>query len=311
MAKYLVTGGAGFIGSAIAKSLIESGHLVYIIDNLSTGFLNNIPETAIFIKGDFSDDAVLRQLPAHPFDAIFHIGGQSSGEISFEDPAYDLHTNTLSTLKLLQYCAKHNCKQFIYASTMSVYGEHPDKEQFSEADQALPKSFYAVGKLASEHYMKIFSKQFGINCIALRYFNVYGPGQNMNNMKQGMVSIYLQQYTDSNTPEIVVKGNLERFRDFIYIDDVVNITIYAANNSKFSNQTVNIATGIKTTVKEVLETIHTYTSSTKPIRIAEGTPGDQFGIYADTTLLSELYPHKLTTFKDGLKNMVHWVLNEQ
>lgn len=311
MAKYLVTGGAGFIGSAIATYLIQNEHEVYIIDNLSTGFIYNVPTAAKFIQGDFSDDAVISQLPNDPFDTIFHIGGQSSGEISFEDPEYDLHTNTLSTLKLLQYCVRSNCKKFIYASTMSVYGEQPDKEQFSETDQALPKSFYAVGKLASEHYMKIFSKQFGINCISLRYFNVYGPGQNMNNMKQGMVSIYLQQFIDSNSSEILVKGSLERFRDFIYIDDVVNITINATNNSKFSNQTVNIGTGIKTSVKEVLETIRDLTSSTKIIRITEGTPGDQFGIYANTTLLNELYPHKLTSFKDGLRNMLQWILNEQ
>lgn len=311
MAKYLVTGGAGFIGSAIATYLIQNEHEVYIIDNLSTGFMYNVPTAAKFIQGDFSDDAVISQLPNDPFDTIFHIGGQSSGEISFEDPEYDLHTNTLSTLKLLQYCVRSNCKKFIYASTMSVYGEQPDKEQFSETDQALPKSFYAVGKLASEHYMKIFSKQFGINCISLRYFNVYGPGQNMNNMKQGMVSIYLQQFIDSNSSEILVKGSLERFRDFIYIDDVVNITINAANNSKFSNQTVNIGTGIKTSVKEVLETIRDLTSSTKIIRIIKGTPGDQFGIYANTTLLNELYPHKLTSFKDGLRNMLQWILNEQ
>lgn len=311
MAKYLVTGGAGFIGSAIAKSLIESGHLVYIIDNLSTGFLNNIPETAIFIKGDFSDDAILRQLPADPFDAIFHIGGQSSGEISFEDPEYDLNTNTLSTVKLLRYCVQTSCKKFIYASTMSVYGEQPNKEQFSEMDNTIPKSFYAVGKLSSERYMHIFSKEFGIDYTVLRYFNVYGPGQNMDNMKQGMVSIYLKQFIAPDSEDVIIKGSSERFRDFIYIDDIIKITIAASTDLGFSNKIVNVGTGVKTTVKEVITLIQQCTGSDKPVHTAEGTPGDQFGIYADTTLLNKLYPHKLTTFKDGLKNMVQWVLNEQ
>jgi UDP-glucose 4-epimerase len=113
MSRYLVTGGAGFIGSAIAKKLLEQNHQVYIIDNLKTGYLEKVPNDAIFINGDFSKDEVIAKLNDTKFDAIFHIGGQSSGEISFEDPEYDLNTNALSTLKLLQYCVKTECKKFI------------------------------------------------------------------------------------------------------------------------------------------------------------------------------------------------------
>lgn len=307
MAIYLVTGNAGFIGSAIADKLLGKGNKVYGIDNLKTGYVENINKNITFINGDFSKDIVIEQLNNIKFDAIFHIGGQSSGEISFEDPEYDLNTNALSTLKLLQYAVKTGCKKFIYASTMSVYGEQDTKEQFCETDETSPKSFYAVGKLASEKYMEIFKNEFGIDYTALRYFNVYGPGQNLDNMKQGMVSIYLKQFLDSSYGKVEVKGDINRFRDLIYIDDVVNVTINAVNNYKMSNQILNVGTGKKTTVSEILKLIKKYTNSEKEIIITEGTLGDQFGIFANNEKLLDIYKGKLTEFKDGLNLMIEWI----
>ena len=307
MSNYLVTGGAGFIGSAIANKLIKQNHQVYIIDNLRTGYKANISKNSIFIEGDFSKDETIFKLNNIKFDAIFHIGGQSSGVISYEDPEYDLNTNTLSTLKLLQYAVKTGCKRFIYASTMSVYGEEKEKEQFKEKDDVNPKSFYAVGKLASEQYMEIFSKQFGIDYVSLRYFNVYGPGQNLENFKQGMVSIYLKQFLDDSFDKVVVKGDLNRFRDLIYIDDVADITIESSKNNKFTNMIINIGTGKKTTVNEILTLIRKLTNSKKEVIIADGTPGDQFGIFADNRLLLSIYNKPLTDFNVGLKKMIEWI----
>jgi UDP-glucose 4-epimerase len=305
--KYLVTGAAGFIGSAIATKLLNQGNDVYIVDNLKTGYKSCIPRGSIFIEGDFSKDEVISKLNNIQFDTIFHIGGQSSGEVSYDDPEYDLNTNTLSTLKLLQYCVKTNCKKFVYASTMSVYGEQKNKEQFCELDDTNPKSFYAVGKLASEKYMKIFSKQFDIDFVALRYFNVYGPGQNLENLKQGMVSIYLKQFLDDSFKEVTVKGNLNRFRDLIFIDDVVDITIESSINDKFKNKIVNVGTSKKTTVKEILTLIKENLNSKKEVVIANGTPGDQFGIFADNKLLLSVYTKSLTTFDKGLSEMIEWI----
>ncbi len=304
---YLVTGGAGFIGSSVARRLIADGNIVYIIDNLKTGYLDNIPEGAVFINGDFSQDEVIDRLEGRRFDAIFHIGGQSSGEISFEEPEYDLNTNTLSTLKLLKYCVKRGCNRFIYASTMSVYGEDGVKEQFSEDDATNPKSFYAVGKLASEKYMDIFHREFGIDFVSLRYFNVYGVGQNLENLKQGMVSIYLKQFFDKSFKKVEVKGSLDRFRDLIYIDDVTDITITSAHNSRFNNQIINIGTGVKTTVREILDLIKLYTDSKKEIIVTSGTKGDQFGIYANNSKLKSIYKKELTPFNIGLKKMIDWI----
>jgi UDP-glucose 4-epimerase len=306
MKKYLVTGAAGFIGSAVAKKLVAAGHEVYTIDNLSTGYASNIPEGVHFTKGNVHDQESIDKLGQIKMDAIFHIAGQSSGEISFENPVYDLQTNTQSTLLLLDYARKTGCTNFIYASTMSVYGDQdilPVKEEFNPN----PKSFYAVGKLASENYLKIFSK-FGIQCTAIRLFNVYGPGQNMDNLKQGMISIFLAQAL--NEAKITVKGSIDRFRDFVYIDDVVNAFVNSLD-CVGGFQVVNVASGIKTTVAQVLESIEKEFDHKLEIVIQEGTQGDQFGIYADNTKASQLINWQpLVDFKQGTELMFNWAKNK-
>ncbi len=308
MARYLVTGGAGFIGSSISHRLIEQQHDVVIIDNLSTGYMDNIPKEAIFIEGNCSCLDVIEQLNNQKFDAILHIAGQSSGEISFENPVYDLNCNTTSTLRLLDYAVNTGCSRFIYASTMSVYGEQSGKEQFSEQDNTNPKSFYAVGKLASESYMKIYHQQYAINYTSLRYFNVYGAGQNLENLKQGMVSIYLKQFIDDKFGVVEVKGDLDRFRDLSYVDDIADVTIDSISNTSFYNDTVNVGSGKKTTVETIIKLIKESLHSTKSVIEVNGTKGDQFGIYADNKKLKNIYPKGFITFEEGLKKMIRGII---
>lgn len=306
---YLVTGGAGFIGSVIAKKLIEQGHTITVMDNLSTGYISNLPKEANFIQGDIAEIATIEKLVNIKFDAILHIAGQSSGEISFEDPVYDLNCNTTSTLRLLAYAKKTGCKRFIYASTMSVYGEQKGKEQFSENDTTNPKSFYAVGKLGSEDYMKIYKQQYGVDYTSLRYFNVYGAGQNLKNLKQGMVSIYLKQFMDDKFDKVEVKGSMDRFRDISYVDDIANVTIESISNKDFYNEIFNVGTGVKTTVGEMIELMRKLLNSHKEVVISEGTPGDQFGIYANNDKLKKVYKKEFIKFEDGLKSMINWIKN--
>lgn len=301
---FLVTGAAGFIGAAVAKTLIQHGHKVITIDNLSTGFEENIPQGVEFLQGDFQDAAVIKKLSSFSIDAIFHIAGQSSGEISFENPVYDLQTNTQSTLMLLKYCQQAGCNRFIYASTMSVYGDVPDKP-IDENTTPVPKSFYGVGKLASEHYLRIYS-QFGITCTALRLFNVYGPGQNLHNMKQGMVSIFLAQALRDN--RVVVKGDKLRFRDFIYIDDVVNVFVEIEKSGHPSlYEVINVCSGNRTTIEQLLGQLNQYFDNTLDIQFVGSTPGDQFGIYGSNKKLTTDFRIPMnTSLEDGLKKMVAW-----
>jgi UDP-glucose 4-epimerase len=303
---YLVTGAAGFIGSKLAKRIIEMGHVVVTVDNLSTGSVSAIPKGVIFIQGDCQSQEVVLQLDQFRFDAVFHIAGQSSGEISFEDPVYDLQTNAQSTLQLLQYCRKSGCKKFIYASSMSVYGDQ-SQLPVKEDSECMPNSFYAVGKLASEHYLRIYS-QFGIQTTALRFFNVYGPGQNLSNMKQGMVSIFLSMALSDKT--IHVKGDAKRFRDFIFIDDLVEGIWKSLNRVGEEYEVVNLCSGIKTEVGEVVEIITNCIEDNVQVIFSGSTLGDQFGIYGSKQYAKELLNWESEISLDkGMQLMYEWARN--
>jgi UDP-glucose 4-epimerase len=303
----LVTGGAGFIGSCLTSRLIEEGYNVVVIDNLSTGFESNIPQEAEFLKLDISKEDFLNKLPRIRFDYVFHLAAQSSGEISFEDPAYDVKTNVMGTLLLLNWAMEKRVKRFIYASSMSIYG---DDQDLPVKETALPRplSFYGVGKLASEKYVDIFIKK-GFPVISLRLFNVYGPGQNMENLKQGMVSIYMA-YIAKDEP-ILVKGSKDRFRDFIYIDDVVDAFIRTAFSEKAANNTFNVGTGKQTFIWQLLDEITKafgYKVGNYPVQFEGSTPGDQIGIYADISKIKRyLSWEPKIELSDGIVKMVEWL----
>lgn len=309
METLLVTGAAGFIGGAIAKRLLEEGYNVITIDNLTTGFKKNVPDGCEFIYGNDFDDEVLEGLKDRNIDGVIHIAGQSSGEVSFSNPVYDLRTNTESTLKLLDFARKKGVERFIYASSMAVYGDQ-DPDFVDERSATIPKSFYAVGKLASENYMRIFT-QFGISCTALRFFNVYGVGQNMENLNQGMVSIYLAMALKEH--HITIKGEPDRFRDFVYIDDVVN-AVWLALHRKCGNsfEIYNVSSGTKKYVSEIIKMIQ---KKLKPIDVSveytSGTPGDQHGVYGNNTKINkELGWRPFYDFDEGLSLMIDWAKND-
>lgn len=302
MGRYLVTGVAGFIGSALAKRIISNGDEVVTIDNLSTGYQSNIPEGVTFINGDCGDPNVYDKIANLSFDAIFHIAGQSSGEISFDDPIYDIKTNAESTLLLLKYSMKIGCKRLIFASTMSVYGVKPDCP-INEYENCRPESFYGVAKLASENYLRIY-QQYGVHSTSLRLFNVYGPGQNMENLKQGMVSIFLAQMLKNK--HIHVKGSPDRYRDFIHVDDVVEAFIRCLDIEKSKGLAINIATGKKTLVSEIVEKMVSTQKENITVNYEGGTPGDIHGIYADISLMNDVLGEwNKVDLHDGIKSMVN------
>lgn len=302
--RYLVTGAAGFIGSCVARALLDLGHEVITIDNLSTGKRDVVPPGCRFIHGNVQDAAIIEELRSVKFDAIIHIAGQSSGEISFEDPVYDLQTNAQSTLLLLNLARNTGCTKFVYASSMSVYGDHPENPKVCEETKTTPKSFYAVGKLASENYMRIFSSMFGIHCTALRFFNVYGIGQNLDNLKQGMASIYLAMALKDR--HVIVKGAKDRFRDFVNVTDVVRAVLLSAEKG-YGYHTYNVCTGIPTTVEEVIAQICTNIGDHVRVDYVAGTPGDQHGIYGDFSTIEQAFGWRPETdFKTGIRQMVAW-----
>lgn len=306
MANYLVTGGAGFIGSHIARRLLDDGHQVVIIDNLTTGQEENLPLGARFINLDISHADGIQMIPNESFDGVLHLAAQSSGEISNNDPSLDMTTNGLGTRLLLEWCRENNAGHFIYASSMAIYGLTDDTPV--RENQALdPYSFYGISKQAAEQYVRHYAK-LGLDTTILRMFNVYGPGQNLGNMKQGMVSIYLA-YLAKDEP-ITVKGSLDRFRDYVYIDDVVDAWIACLGNPDCHGRVYNLGTGTKTLVKELLPQLITawgQDPSVYPVEEQEGTPADQFGIYPDmTNLRHDTDWEPKTSLSEGLGRMAAW-----
>lgn len=304
MKKVLITGVAGFIGSRIAERFLQEGYEVIGIDDLSTGKIENIPEKSHFIKGDLARKETIALIPEN-CRIILHLAGQSSGEISFDDPQSDLRKNTMSTLNLIEYGIANKAERIVYASSMSVYGAVPD-EPIKEKQEALPLSCYGVGKFSSENYLRVYQNKLAF--VALRMFNVYGPGQDLSNMRQGMVSIYLAQAL--KTGHIEVKGSTSRFRDFIYIEDVVEAWWRSATYPGVLNQNINIGTGQRTTIAELLQKICDNISGAD-FSVSGSTPGDQNGIYPDIEKLNTLLG--MTNFVQldtGISGFVNWAVKQ-
>lgn len=277
----LVSGIGGFIGSHVARRLLADGHDVFGVDDFSNGKPENVPDGVELLRYDLADPDVVEKLPGE-VDVILHLAGQSSGEKSFDDPARDLRCNVDSTLNLIRYGIERKARRLVYASSMSVYGATAD-EPIAESHDCAPLSCYGVSKLAAERYLPVFQEQLPF--VAFRIFNVYGPGQKMEDLRQGMVSIFLAQALD--TGQVTVKGDLGRFRDLIYIDDVVEAWVRAMTAPEAENQVINLGTGRRTTVEELLVQIQRHIEGMS-WHVDGGTPGDQTGIYADNAKLTRL-----------------------
>jgi UDP-glucose 4-epimerase len=300
MEKTLVTGVAGFIGAHVARRLLAEGHPVVGVDDLSGGELANVPAGVEFIQGDLALQATIARIPTG-CRRILHLAGQSSGEISFDDPVADLQKNAFSTLNLIRYGIDNRAERIVYASSMSVYGGVEDAA-IAENHECVPLSCYGVGKLAAEGYLRIYQNR--LPAVLLRMFNVYGPGQNMRNFRQGMVSIYLAQALARG--RIEVKGSVERFRDCIFIDDVVETWLRAATSPAALGRVLNVGTGVRTTVKDLLARICELVPGSD-YYVHGGTPGDQSGIYADARALREcLGLESFTPLQAGLARFVDW-----
>ena len=304
--KALVTGGAGFIGGHIARDLCRSGAEVTIIDNLRTGDMKNIPDAAKFFKIELGRDR-LEEAFGEGFDVVYHFAGQSSVEISYSDPLYDLDTNCRSTLQLLDLCKRSGTNRFIFASTMSVYGGRGEMPK-DETEPRDGENFYAISKKASEDYLWIYER-FGVKSTAMRLFNIYGPGQNLENLRQGMLSIYLAQAI--NAGKIVVKGSLERTRDFVYIDDVLGATRAVATSESCWGRAINICSGKEVSVRKTIDLIAKTLGKEIAIEIAEGTPGDIDRMVGCPNLLKELTGYECrVSLEDGINLMVNSLKGE-
>jgi UDP-glucose 4-epimerase len=277
-----------------------------VVDNLSTGKQENVPTGAEFLELDLARPDFLADLPDCRFDAVCHLAAQSSGAVSAEEPLYDMQANAISTLLLSRWCLQRGISRFLYASSMAIYG-NVEVLPVDETAPCWPLSYYGVSKLTSEHMLRLAASE-RLSFTSFRMFSVYGPGQNLANLKQGIVSIYLA-YVLNHEP-IPVKGSFDRFRDLVYIDDVVDAWLAALDNPAAANRVYNVGSGRPTTVRELLDAIITacgYDPRTYPVYEAEPTPGDQFGMQADISRIqAELNWSPTVPLADGLNRMVTW-----
>ncbi len=302
--KILITGGFGFIGSALANKLFNEGHEVKIIDYAKKPPNFREVKFSSFNQVDITKKEELLSLDVEGYDCVCHLAGQPTAALSFKDPIKDLELNTLTTLNLLELCRQRKISRILYASTFNVYKEILGKEKYSIEDQLEAKSPYAISKIASENYIKTLSEKFGITYGIQRMFNVYGPGQDFNNKSLGMINIFLTMAR--NEGSITAKGALERFRDFIFIDDVTELWSKIIKEKK--SIIVNVGTGRKSSVKELIECIRQSLQLEKlPVILEDGTPGDFRGAVADLDRNKDLYNDlKLTTLQEGINKFIHW-----
>ena len=249
--RILVTGGAGFIGSHVADKLIQLGHEVVVLDNLTTGLVENLPKEAKFVEGDIADEHLVSRLfKHHSFEVVNHHAAQINVRHSVENPASDARVNILGILNLLQASIQTGVRKFMFASTGgAIYGE---QTQFpaDEHHPTNPVSPYGISKLASEKYLNYYLLQYNLSFTIMRYANVYGPRQNPLG-EAGVVAIFSHLLADGK--QVTINGDGLQTRDYVYVGDVVEANTLALDYP--DTITFNVGTGIETDVVTLYQSL--------------------------------------------------------
>ncbi len=266
----MVTGGAGFIGSTVAERLVAAGHQVAVVDNLSTGRLENVPAAAHFlqldIKGKEAFDFIRQWRP----QVIVHHAAQMSVQSSVTDPMGDAQENILGSLNLLQAATRTEVEKFIFASSGgAIYGDEAPLPA-REVDPARPESPYGIAKLAVEHYLHFYHREYGIIPISLRYANVFGPRQNGLG-EAGVVAIFIEKFLAGQQP--VINGDGLQTRDFVYVEDVGAANLLALDYP--SAGVFNIGTGLETDILTIFWTLKDFAGSPLEPKHGPAKPGEQ------------------------------------
>lgn len=306
MANILVTGGAGFIGSHLAARLVQLGHRVRVLDNLSSGRrdnLDSLQEGIEFIEGDIADVETCRSA-CKGVEVVFHQAAVGSVPKSIDDPQPSHDANINGTFNLLRASADHKVRRFIYAGSSSAYGDtevSPKHEGLSPQ----PMSPYAVQKLTGEFYCRAFSLCFGLESITLRYFNVFGERQDPKSRYAAAIPAFVTAILRGESP--MVYGDGEQSRDFTYIDNVIEANILAMNAKKVCGEAVNVACGGRITINEVIATINGALGTNVRPRHVDPRPGDVRHSQADIALARRLlgFEPKIG-FEEGLRRAMEY-----
>lgn len=307
MARYLVTGGAGFIGSNITKRLVEKGETVRIIDNLATGRMKNIEPILSkieFYRGDMTVLEDCRKAVAD-VDFVLHQGAIPSVPRSVDDPLKTNAANIDGTLNMLVAARDAKVKRFIYAASSSAYGDSPVMPKV-ETMETRPKSPYAVQKMVGEQYCQLFFKLYGLETVCLRYFNVFGPNQDPNSVYSAVIPLFIKAILQDKKPTILGDGLTSR--DFTYVDNNVEANILACHASKAAaGEVINIACGYEVSLNQLAEKINLYLGKKIGVNYKPERVGDVKHSLADISKAEKLLGYKpLITFDEGLAKTIEF-----
>jgi UDP-glucose 4-epimerase len=301
----LVTGGAGFIGSNLADELIAQGHEVRILDDLSTGFAENLPADALFFEGDLCDEELVAEA-MDGVEVVFHQGARGSVAKSVETPLITDLSNIHGTLSVLEAARRAGTRRVVAASSSSVYGGVAPRPT-RETEPLTPKSPYAVSKMAGEHYLRVYWELFGLETVALRYFNVYGPRQDPNSAYAAVIPKFIAALRAGEAP--IVHGDGGQSRDFAFISDVVAANIAAGTSpaDQCAGKAYNIAGGSERSLLELLEILGTILEVTPEPTHVETRAGDVRHSFADTAAAqADLGWAPTVDFTEGVRRTADW-----
>lgn len=305
MAHYLVTGGAGFIGSHLAEELVRRGERVRVVDNLVTGKrqnLSHLPQVE-FVKGDLAEPAVARRAVAD-VDYVLHQAAIPSVPRSVEDPMTSNRANIDASLSLLVAARDAGVKRVVYAGSSSAYGNAPTLPKF-ETMATAPLSPYALQKLVAEQYCRMFTDLYGLETVTIRYFNVFGPRQDPSSPYSGVISLFISALCEGRRPTIY--GDGEQTRDFTYVANVVDGVLKACTAEKASGEVINVATGGRVSLRQLFMTLRGLVNAKVEPIFQPQRAGDVRDSQADISKAQRLLGYTpIVSFEDGLDRTVAW-----
>ena len=311
--KYLVTGGAGFIGSNIVRELLNRGENVRVLDNFATGKRENVfcfrdNKNFKLIEGDLRSFHTVRDA-VREVDYILHQGALPSVPRSINDPITTNDVNILGTLNILEAAREFDVKRIVYASSSSIYG---DSEELHKREDMFiqPLSPYALSKYTAERYCQIFTKIYNLESVCLRYFNVFGPNQDPYSQYSAVIPKFIKLISENKQPTIYGDGT--QSRDFTYVQNIVEANLLACASPNAAGQVINIACQTSTTLLELVKMINDYLHKDVSPQFAEGRSGDVKHSLASIEKAEDLLDYKVeVTFMDGLYKTINFLLNNK
>ena len=305
----LVTGGAGFIGSNLTEGLLARGFKVRVLDNLSTGKLENLEAVRSqidFLQGDLRSDSDLKKA-VRGVSYVFHLGAIANVPQSVDQPLMTHEVNVTGTFRLLQASREAGVKRFVFTSSSAIYGE-TNKFPSTETELPQPESPYAASKIMGEYYCRNFSTLYGLETVALRYFNVFGPRQNPKSRYACVIPIFLKCFLEGVPPEVHWDG--KQSRDFVHVEDVVAANLLAMKAPRVSGEAFNIGTHSEVRVLDCLKGIQKFLGIKKvKLRYTPKRAGDVRRTFADIRKARRLLGYRpKVRFEEGLRQTVNWFL---